>query len=488
MLRKAKGASVDALALTFVRIITVLISMVIYKLLAVSFSAEEYGTYASVMLVSTTATSLTILGLTDAINYFYAKDRDSENSKTFVYTIFAIQLVVGICAAAGLILFRGAISTYFNNPIVGKLIPLVAFLPMLTNFSNMLQILFVTEKKAKVIAIRNLIIAFLKIFAVAGTCFFLKNIQTVIFVMLVLEVGNVIYMLAYCRRYIFTVDVKKADPYLVKQILMYSVPMAAYILTNAMSKNIDKLVVGALGSSEMMGVYSMAAKELPFDILTTSFLTVLIPYITRYMGTKEYESASDVFSKYIQITYIVTWIIAGGALVCSKELMLILYDVKYLSGIVVFCIYIIVDMMKFTTVSLIFSVASKAKQLLGYSCIALVANAVLSIIFFRIWGMVGPAAATLLTTFLLGYVMMAGSARLLSTNIFRLLHFKQMMKLIAECLICGVIATVLKCYIGEYIGTLATFIICYGVFAMPLMFINRRRIIQLLKEINKAKC
>ena len=192
MKRNWCGASFDAIMLTFVRIVTMLISMVTFKVLAVTFSLEEYGTYASVMLVATTTVSLTVLGLTDAVNYFYVKELDSEKGKVYVYTIFCIQCVIGFASGILLICFKNPIAAYFKNSGV-------AFSPLLTNVSNMLQVLFVTTKKAKVIAIRNLIISVLKIVLVTIACIILRSILAVVLITLTLDFASVAYMLIYCK-------------------------------------------------------------------------------------------------------------------------------------------------------------------------------------------------------------------------------------------------------------------------------------------------
>lgn len=481
------GASFDALMLTFVRIITMLISMVISKILAVTFSLKEYGTYASAMLVATTAISLTILGLTDATNYFYAKDRNVERGKVYVYTIFAIQFVIGIAVALMLIILKNPIAVYFKNPSVATLIPAVAFLPLLTNYANMLHVVFITAKKAKVIAIRNLIISVLKILMISAVCLLSKKIYLIIIITLILELGNVIYMLLYCKKYIFRIDITKANLGLVREILCYSIPMAAYILTNSLSKNMDKLVIGALGSSQMVGMYSIASKELPFDILTASFLTVLVPYITRYMEDKNFLGASALFSKYIQLTYIITWIVAGGALVCSKELVKILYDQKYLPAVNIFCMYIVVDMLKFANLSIIFSISNKAKELLCYSGAALVLNVFLNIVLFKMFGMPGPAIATVIVTILLSCIITFRSSQLLKVKVSTLLNLKQMILITFEYLIWGILTFNAKIILADKIPTLLTFIITYGLYTVPLLVINRKKIVSLLKDINKAE-
>lgn len=487
-MKKINGATIDALFLTFIRLVTLLNSMVTYKLMAVYFSLEEYGTYSSAILVSSVITSATILGLTDGINYFYAKQRNLENGKKYAHTIIQIEIIVGLIAGFVLILSRNQIANYYNNASVSKLIPWVAFIPLFTNLSHILQVLFVTAQKIKAIAIRSLVISIFKIVAVIIACLLTKDIKTVVIVSFVLDFGSVIYMFVYCKKQIFSIDPRKAELKLVPTILKYSIPMAAYIIINALLKNIDKLVVGKLGNAEMLAVYTIASKELPFDLLTASFLTVLVPYITRFIGADDYENASTTYSKYIQITYLLTWMIAGGALVCSKDLMILLYDEKYLSGVGIFCLYIVVDMMKFASVSLIFSVTNRAKELLCYSGISIVLNIILNIIFFKTMGIIGPAVSTVLITLALSSVMLFRSAKLLNTTVRKLIQYKQMILIAFECAIFGVLASILRIYIAKIgMSSLLSFVIVYAVYILPLVIINFRKILSLLRGINKVK-
>lgn len=487
MKRNFNGATIDALSLTFVQIIITLISMVIYKLLAVTFSLEEYGIYSSAMLVSSTVTSITILGLTDAINFFYTKETDKERGKRFTYTIFALQFVIGIAAAVILVLFRTPIAKYFDNSTVALYIPYIALLPLITNLANMLHVVFIAAKKAKVLAIRSLIIYALKILLVILTCWLIRDIKMVLIITLVLDMGNVVYMFLYCRHSIFPINLRKADFSLTKEILKYSVPMSAYIFTNALSKNMDKMVIGYLSDAEGLAIYSIASKELPFHILTSSFLTVLVPYITRYVGNKDYKNASDSFSKCLQISYIVTIMISAGAIACSRDLMLILYDSKYLGGLGVFVLYIVVDMMKFANVSLVFSITGKTKELLCYSGSALILNLILNIFFYNKFGMIGPAVSTVLITFILSCIMMIRSAKLLECKTAKLVNLKQLLFIILECVVCSLIAVLARNRFFNGLPLLFSFAFTYLIYVIPLLALNGKKILTLLKEINALK-
>lgn len=481
------GASVDALALTFARVVVLLISMATYKLMASGFSIEEYGVYASAMLVVTTVVSLSILGLTDAVNYFYLRDPDLEKGKVYVHTIFALQTIVGGAAAIAILLFSNQIADYFGNPAVAPLTPWIALIPLLTNVTNMLQVLFVAARKVKALVIRNFVVAVFKIAAVAVACLALKDITAVLAATFILDLGVVVYMLAYCRKYIFSVRLFRAKLGLTKEILTYSVPMAACIFTNSMTKNLDKLVVGALGTPEDLGVYSVASKELPFDIFTSAFLVVLIPYLTRYIASCDFKKAADIFSKYLQLAYSVMFIVAGGALVCADEFICILYDKQYLIGVNVFCLFLLVDIIKFATATNIFSVSNKTKQLLVYSGSALALNAALSVLLFKAVGLIGPALATVIATTWLACALMRGNARLLRTSVWSLLNGGLLLRMTGECLLFGALAYWVKTALADKLYVFPLFIIVYGVYVAPLFLINYKRILSLVRAINGAK-
>ena len=481
------GATTDSAVLIFVRMVTVAISIIIYKMLTTYFSLEEYGVYSSAMLIVATATSFSVLGLTDALNYFYNQKKEDSSSEVYVQTIFAIQIFAGVICTILVFALKKQIINYFGTDDVGDLLPYIAFLPMLTNLLGLFQVLFISCKKAKIIAIRNLIFSVVKVLFVGVSCYVFKNISIVVITTLVIDVLSIVYMMNYCSKKLFSINIHLADFRLTKEICMYGVPMAAYIITNSLSRNIDKLIVGQMGTVEELAVYTVAAKELPFDILTSSFITVLIPYITRFIAKKDYKGAGNAFSKYIQLTYTIIWIVAFGAIVCSKDLMLILYDEKYLPGINVFVMYIIVDMIRFANVSLIFSAKAKTNELLCYSGVALAFNCVLNIVLYKIFGMVGSALSNVLITMLLSVIMLLRSCKLLNSNAVEIINIKRMIVVLFECSICAWLAYVISREFFTYENVLLRFVITYLIYFLPIMFLNYKNIIRLLKEINKIK-
>ena len=481
------GAATDSLVLTFVRVVTACISILIYKLLAVNFSLDEYGVYSQAILVSTTVTSITIMGMSDAINYFYNKDKGGESGKSYVETTFALQIIIGVIGAIVILVFKNQIAAYFDEPKAAGMMIYVAFIPLLTNLTNMLQILFISYRRAKIIAVRNLLFSVFKVFAVFLACYLFKTIEVVLINSLVLDIIMLVYMVWYSRKHFFVIDIRKARFFQTKEILAYSIPMAMYIITNSLSRNLDKLVIGWFGTTKDIALYSIAAKELPFDMLTSSFITVLIPYITRYVAGKDYNKAADTFSKYIQISYTITWLIAGGAIVGARDLMVILYDAKYLSATAIFVLYIIVDMFRFANTTIVFAAKGRTTELIIYSGSAMLLNLVLNIWFINIFGIVGPAISTVIITCVLSVIMLSRSGQLLKTRVTELINVKQMLTILAEIIICGIIAHQIQIRFMDEFSSLITFCLTFVIYGTPLLLLNFKRVLALLKGINSVK-
>ena len=482
------GAASDSVLLTFVRVITAVLGLLVTKLLSIHFSLHEYGTYSQAMLIVSTATSISILGLTNAVNYFFNAVAERARKEKYIGTIFSIQYFLGIFCAAIIIIIQLPITKYFKNSDLQNILHLVAWLPLLQNLIFMLQVLFVSTGRAKLIAIRNFIISVARLIFVIVACYITKSIRTIFIVLLVLDVAQVAYFMWAFRKSNFKISIKQFDKSLLKPILSFSIPMAIYILTNELTRDIDKYVISFFSDTVSLAIYTNAAKILPFDLITQSFITVLIPIVTRQIAKKDYQNAQATFKAYLRLGYVATWLIAFGVVINAREAMLFLYDPKYLPGLSVFVVYLFVDMIKFANTSLILTAKGKSKVLMLCSIGALVANFALNIIMFMLFGMIGPAIATLIITFGLVIVLLSIGGKEIKTNIFHLFNWKEMgivgVQMVLVGIICYCIKHTLYYITDSYIVVL---IISYGLYFCLMAILNKKRIIDCFKTINQMK-
>ena len=486
---KMHGAAADSILLTFVKVITALLGLLTTKLLSTQLSLQQYGTYSQAMLLVSTVTSITILGLTDATNYFYnAADDDDETKQKYISTVFGIQYLVGIFSGILICCFSIPITKYFQNADLNRIIFFVAWMPVFQNLIPMLQVLFVSIGKARLIAVRNLVVSVARLVFVSAACFVTKDIKTVFILTLIMDVGQTVYFYYSFSKNKFRIKLKDFSIRLIKPILAFSIPMAVFVFTSALSRDIDKYVISYFTDTETLAIYTNAAKILPFDMLTASFLTVLIPIVTRQVRSENYPDAQKTLRAYLRVGYLATWILVTGAIVNAKEMMLFFYDEKYLPGLAVFIIYLFVDMMRFANTSLILSAKGKTRTLMKWSIIALALNLVFNVVAFKVFGVVGPAIVTLAITVILMVIYLHISAKEINTTVVHLFDWKELCIVIIQLLVVGGLAYFGKHLLNTWIESYCLVLfIDYGLLIMAMLLINKRRIMGCLRDINKLR-
>lgn len=463
--------------------------MVVIKLLSVSFSLQEYGTYSQALLITSTAASASILGLTNAVNYFYNRTSDCEEKRRYISTIFSLQYVSGALCLIAVYFFRGSIASYFSNDSLESVLLIIAATPLLTNLIAMYQNLFVSIGRAKVIAVRNFAVSVLRLCAVAAACFVTEDIATVLLVTLFMDAVQVGCFAIGFAKVEFWISPKDMDHTLVREILVFSIPMAVYVLTNTLMCDIDKYVISRFSGAEVLAVYANAAKPLPFDMLTTSLITVLVPIITRLIHQKNFREAQCIFKLYLRIGCILTGILTGGAIAVANHLIVFLYDEKYAFGLPVFIVYLFVDMIRFANVTTLLSGAGKTRILMITSVASLLANAVFNVISYQLVGALGPALTTLGLTIFMTVVLLHYGAKEIQTSTTYLFDFKEMVVVGCEMAGLGGIAHFLSNFLRYQLNAplLVVLAVSYGLYLTVLFGLNYRRVLEAFRELDQYR-
>ena len=176
------------------------------------------------------------------------KTPDEEEKRMYVSTIFTVEYILGLLSAILIVAIQNPIIQYFNNEQLRGVIYIVAFLPLLQNLIPMLQVLFVSVGRAKLIAVRNLIISLARLVAVIIACYVTKDIILIFYVLLVLDIGQIIFFMVSFARLKYSIRIKHTCFKYMKPILAFSIPMAVYLLTNSLSRDLDKYVIHHPGS------------------------------------------------------------------------------------------------------------------------------------------------------------------------------------------------------------------------------------------------
>lgn len=478
-----RGASADGILLTAVKFVTILLGLVITRLLSEHLSAYDYGTYSQILLMVSTVSSLTILGMMDGVNYFYSNCAEEKNREKYLSTIFCLQAVVS--AVAGAVIMTLPLLASFENKDVERLLFFAALLPFLQNCIGMLQILLVCVDKARLLAIRNLLISLVRLLVVVIVVMGSKNILLIFLTTLTLDVLQILLFVLILRKK--KLHLGKVSFPLAGEILRYCIPMGLFLMINTLNRDLDKYLILWMTDTETLAMYANASKVLPFDVIMTSFCTVLLPKITAHVAAGEREQAAKLYRLFLLIAYIPTTILCCAVLAASPQVMTLLYSEKYLDGLPVFCIYILVDLLRFTNITLILSAAGKTMKLFLLGLGTLAANFCLNFLLYGLLGVIGPALATLAVTLISGLLILHFGAKELDTTLPKLFDGKHLLLFFGE----NALALPLFCLLGRwlqktglnYVAVLA--VVC-GLYCIGMLLLQGKRLLRVLKQINKV--
>ena len=481
---------IDSIALASVKVFTMATSILATMVLSRTLPLADYGTYSTGNLIINTATLISAFGLIDAVNYYY-NGKKIKDREAYVNTVFSLFVICGLIAAAVILGAQGLITQYFHNPKLGTIYAYIAFRPFLHNFSSGLQNLQVSIGKAKVVAIRNAVISISKLSTILFASLITKNISTIFICMLIVEILAMFFYYKVLRDNNVHVYAFRPDWSKIKEILIFCIPMGIYIQTNSLSRDLDKFVIGFYESTEKLAIYTNCSTKLPFDLVSGPLLTLLIPLLTRCIRNDDYENGAELFKCYLKIGYIFTFTFGIGCITVASQVVRFLYGSKYMEGVPVFIIYIIVDMINFISYSLVLAAKGKTKELMTVSCGALLINLVINLLLYKVMGFIGPAIATVIVTFSVSAVLLAKSATILREKIITLFDFKHLLMYGCEATFLSVCLGFLKSYL-ELINVhyMLIFIGVGGFYVGAMLLFNLKEIrkcFSILNHINKKE-
>lgn len=436
------NVSKDATILSISKVLSMTISMISAMLLSRFRSLDEYGTYSQILTVVNLATAIFMLGLPNSINYFIAQSRNDEERSRFVSLYYNIVTVM--CVAVGILLYIVIhfIVMYYDNQMIYSFDYILLLLPwtqiVIGGLSNML----VASGNTMRVLIYNL---------ARGLA-----LLTIIFLVQILGQSFYQYMIYYmCVEMIFSLwvyaEAKKLvckwyfnwDTGLLKRVFSFSIPMGLASSISTLSIQLDHLMVGRFFTTEELAVFSNAAKELPFTIISSAFTAVLVPKMAKLFKNNQNLEAVEIWKKSVELNAIILFFCATTCFIFAPQIMTILYSQKYLSGVSVFRVYGLVLIMRITYFGMVLNSKGKSKFIMYSSAISLLLNFILNYVGMSLFGMLGAALATLLSLLIIGYAQLMFSAHILEISIKDIFPWAKLLHVLIINLVWGFIASVI---------------------------------------------
>ena len=483
---KSSSLGGDAVRLTISKVITLLISTVTGMLLVRFRTLEEFGTYSALLLVINLFTALLMLGLPNSINYFMARAEDDEHKKHFMSVYYSAITILSLAIGCILVLSIPVIELYFKNTEIRYFFYFLAIFPWATTIINSLDNVLVFYKRTGVLILYKLLYSFFMLLAVLAIQWLGFGFQSYMIVYVIL---NAIFSI-----FVYVISIKVSgglrfavDFKLFKAVLTFSVPIGLSTLVGTLSAEIDKLLIGRLMDSSQFAIYSNAAKELPLTIVATSITAVLLPRVSIMVKNKCTKEAVQLWGDATVLSFIVMALIVSGLIVYGEDVMTLLYSEKYLPGLSVFRIYSLTLLVRCTYFGMILNSLGQTKKILLCSVANLILNAILNPVFYYIFGMNGPALATLVSMLSIMFLMLFLTSRASDVSYSKVFPWSKILIIILVNIPFSVAFWYIKKFIDvdKYVGSFVESLILGAVWSLIYFFVLRKTIKKYWALLNK---
>ena len=181
-------------------------------------------------------------------------------------------------------------------------------------------------------------------------------------------------------------------------------------------------------------------------------------------------------------------IMAAGVIPLAEEIVQFLYSSKYIDAAPIFRVYVMVDIIRFMSLSLVLSASGKTKLLMKISIGSLLANLCLNIVFYKVMGIIGPSIATLLIMFVSGLLTIYFSAATMHANLRTILNARELsvylIKILVLCASEGLLKVILSRYFESYLIIL---ILCFGTYFILACLVFKNRLIYYFTKLNERR-
>lgn len=433
-------------------------------ILARIFSIGEFGLYKQIFLISGTMLMILRFGLEPSLYYFVPRNMEQKN--IYISQTIIFYLAIGSIAFLLSFFMSEWVSNLLNNYELKKLFPLIALFTGLLLLSAPIETIMVSLKDAKkastVIFISDGIRAILIILA----AFFIGSIDSIIYGIICLAVGRVIYFGFFLYRGLnFSFRSLKLD--FLKSQLYYAIPFAFASILQNFSQSLHFYIVSYSYDISSFAIYSVGFLQIPLiAILFDSILEASMVKIAEFSGKKEFAATCHVISEATKKMAIAFLPIFGFLLILAKEIIIVLYTNKFQDSIGIFIISILAIPLNIFDLNYALRAIGDAKYLLKVYLIRFLLTLIMVFIGLKIMGLIGSAIGVVFSLALSNILILIKTKKLLNMPIRLIVPLNEIGKIILFIFIAGVTTELIKIVINTNASSLLiiTFMVFFIVY------------------------
>ncbi len=453
----------NAVILTGSKIFVSMLGIITAMLLARFRTLEEYGTYSQIIMIADLVSSILLLGLPNSINYFLSKEETTEGRQKFLSVYYTLSTIMTVVIAIFLLMAVPMIIQYFNNPLIRNFAYIFVIYPWASLMINSLSNACIVYGRVNKLLYFSLAQSIIVLLILVITKMMSLSFRVYMYFYMASLSGFAIVGILWVRKFSgkinFNLNIK-----VIQEIFKFSIPIGMASVVGTINVQLDKFVIGRFFSTEQYAVFTNASRELPVTLVATSLTAVLLPTLVKLLNKENKEEAVELWGYAANISFCFMALIVGGFLVFAPDIMSLFYSEKYVTseGIIVFRIYTLILLFRAIYWGIFLNALGKTKFILYSSILTLIFNFIGNIVFYYLFGFIGPAVSSLLVTFIMNFTQLGFTSRLLKKSIKEILPWKKFAVNIFQTIIIGTGFLMLKYIIFIYNSRSVSILISIG--------------------------
>ena len=305
-------------------VITMFLGLALVVASTRKFSADAYGSYLLLYLISNLLLQLTSLGFDSAIPRFLAISETAHQKELLVNTFLTLRLIAfGLMSLIALVL-APLLFKLFGVEQQSTALIFVVMMFFLGGFTSTMQSILQGFMLFKQIAIWDILSSLL-------------NLLLLFFFILLPISGSMVLVWSYSVAYLIAgvymfvvIPVKKYLLFeftLVRDIIKFGFPLQLNDMLSFFYSRIDTFMIAAMLPAADIAYFAVARK-IPESLsaLFDSFNTVFFPWFSRLYSTNEHENAELLLRNALRLATFISLCLAGIVLLFGKDIMNLLFS------------------------------------------------------------------------------------------------------------------------------------------------------------------
>ena len=414
----------DMAVLTYTRFVTLGTNLAYSMILVRALSPYSYGVYTQSQMILSFAVTFLGLSLPNCVNFLLPQYTQREMGGKVISQVLFLCLVSGGLGAAAVAVGSRVLAAYFSLPSLVPVLWVGCTIPLWQLLATLYDNTFVVLGRTGMVAARRTAFALGKVLAALLLWGLGWELIPFCLGILGVEMSIGLFSLFSLLRLGGARRLFPLDRPLIRSAFRYAAPLAAALVLGTVSGQLGKLCVSKWLGAQALALYSNMTQELPVAILSTSAAAVGVPLIARYRRENRPRQAASLWNRCSQISFLATSWIVGLLWLFAPEAVAFFYSQQYLAGVPVFRTFVWILLMRPIYFGMLLNGWGKTHQILLCSASGVLLHALLLLPFYRLWGMCGLAAASVLSTAFANALQLLLSRRLLGQNSGRLLPWK----------------------------------------------------------------